>query len=152
MSLYHDLQIELSTMRPARKNIHIDMNRDTKDIVVKANGNVYSCSIKNQTTEYWNGHANYVPFKNEIIVYSDYIKISDNPLLFAPAMKVGDGKAYVADLPFINVPFSQDLISEIEKFENHMADPTIHVSLDDRERWNKKTEYEVDEGKEELIL
>lgn len=152
MSLYHDLQIELNTMRPARKNVHIDMNRDTKDVTVKANGNVYSCSIKNQTTEYWNEHVNYVPQKNEIIVYSDYIKISDDPLLYGPAIKVGDGKAYVADLPFINSPYSQDFISEIKKFEDHISNSAIHVSSDDRERWNQKREYEVDEDEEELIL
>lgn len=49
--------------------------------------------IKKDTTENWNKAKNFIPKKNEIIVYTD------------AGTKIGDGKTKVNDLPFIDQNF-----------------------------------------------
>jgi len=46
--------------------------------------------IKKDTTENWDKAKNFIPKKNEIIVYTD------------AGTKIGDGKTKVNDLPFID--------------------------------------------------
>ena len=46
-------------------------------------------------------------------------------------MKIGDGMAYVQDLPFVN----EDLR---DKIMEHIDNPDIHVSVADRLFWNNK--------------
>ena len=49
--------------------------------------------IKKDTTENWDKAKNFIPKKNEIIVYID------------AGTKIGDGKTKVNDLPFIDQNF-----------------------------------------------
>lgn len=49
--------------------------------------------IKKDTAENWNKAKNFIPKKNEIIVYTD------------AGTKIGDGKTKVNDLPFIDQNF-----------------------------------------------
>ena len=49
--------------------------------------------IKKDTTENWDKAKNFIPKKNEIIVYTD------------AGIKIGDGKTKVNDLPFIDQNF-----------------------------------------------
>lgn len=49
--------------------------------------------IKKDTTENWDKAKNFIPKKNEIIVYTD------------AGTKIGDGKTKVNDLPFIDQNF-----------------------------------------------
>lgn len=86
------------------------------------------------TTQWWREHPTYIPQNGEIVVYSDY---SQN----IPALKVGDGTTYVADLPFID-----DLIQQ------HMNNAEMHVSAQDRIFWNNKLNYEDEIILENLIL
>ena len=49
--------------------------------------------IKKDTSENWSKAKNFIPKKNEIILYTD----------FEPnGIKIGDGKTKVGDLPFVN--------------------------------------------------
>ncbi len=49
--------------------------------------------IKSDTKENWDKAKNFIPKKNEIILYTD----------FEPnGMKIGDGKTKVGDLSFVN--------------------------------------------------
>lgn len=46
--------------------------------------------IKKDTLENWNKAKNFIPQKEEIIIYTDI------------GMKIGDGKTKVVDLPFVD--------------------------------------------------
>ena len=46
--------------------------------------------IKKDTLENWNKAKNFIPKKEEIIVYTDY------------GVKIGDGQTLVNDLPFVS--------------------------------------------------
>lgn len=49
-------------------------------------------TIKSDTTENWSKAINFIPKKNEVILYID-----KNP----PLMKIGDGKTKLMNLPYI---------------------------------------------------
>lgn len=95
--------------------------------------------------------------EGELIIYLDYLTEKDsegndilqqdrdsegnlvydsegNPVMvpvFIPGIKVGDGKAYVQDLPFID----QDLRALVDE---HIWNTLIHVTAEEKEFWNKK--------------
>lgn len=77
------------------------------------------------STEYWTNHSSLVSEKNTIYVYTDYKQTQDG--YYIAGVKVGDGSAYIVDLPF------SDML-----MEQHMTDATIHVTPEDKEFWNNK--------------
>lgn len=60
-------------------------------------GNAIS-QILTATTEEWNSNPTLVSKKNTLYIYSDY---DNNGSTDIPAAKIGDGSAYLIDLPFI---------------------------------------------------
>lgn len=102
------------------------------------NGKVYS-NVTVNTTEYWNSQPNRIGAKNVVYVYSDY-RIDEHGNAI-PAFKVGDGLAYLIDLPF-----SSDIV------DTHMADAYIHISNAEREFWNNKVTALLDADNEERII
>lgn len=54
--------------------------------------------ILTATTEEWNSNPTLVSKKNTLYIYSDY---DNNGSTDVPAAKIGDGSAYLIDLPFI---------------------------------------------------
>ena len=92
--------------------------------------------VSENTSEGWAQMPLYVPKKGEICLYSDTASI-----------KIGDGSVPLADLPSIG---SGDYRTVMNALERHMQDQTIHVSREDRERWNAKLNY--DTVGEELIF
>ena len=96
------------------------------------------------TSAHWAERLDYVPAKGEIIVYSDRRTINDVPY---PGIKIGDGNAYVVDLPFAGDDTS-NIITDI--IESHINDTVIHVSSSDRDNWNRKISCRIDG--ERLIL
>ncbi len=92
--------------------------------------------FKRDTTENWNRALGMIPLEGEIIVYNDYsqtIKVIDgvSKLVNIPAIKIGDGRAYVQDLPFVN----EDLRIRIME---HIENPAIHVTAAEKLFWNNK--------------
>ena len=49
----------------------------------------------------------------------------------AVGIKIGDGRAYVQDLPFIDGALRQELLG-------HINDPDIHVTIQEKLFWNNK--------------
>lgn len=90
-----------------------------------------SAYVTSHTTAYWTTNATYIPNEGELIVYSDG----------GPAMKIGDGTTYVADLPFVNGSFME-----------HINNAAIHISSADRNFWNNKINCEDTVEQETLIL
>ena len=92
--------------------------------------------LKRDTTANWNAARGFIPLEGELIVYNDYATIrktingiEQNTII--PAIKIGDGRAYVQDLPFVN----DDLRDQIL---NHINNPEIHIAMAERLFWNNK--------------
>ena len=91
---------------------------------------------KRDTTANWNRARGFIPFDGEIIIYTDYQTVQkeidgQTKNVYIPGVKVGDGRAYVQDLPFVD----EELRSYIM---GHINNPNVHVSEQDRNFWNNK--------------
>lgn len=85
--------------------------------------------IVSDTKSNWNSKLDYAPPKGTIVIYEDYAVDSNNNNV--PNFKVGDGNAYVIDLPFVG----DDLR---EAFQSHIEDTVIHITSEERTNWNNK--------------
>lgn len=91
---------------------------------------------KRDTTANWNAARGFIPLDGELIIYTDYqttTKEIDGELIqvYVAGVKIGDGRAYVQDLPFVD----EELRSKIM---THVNNPTVHVSTQERILWNNK--------------
>lgn len=91
-----------------------------------------SADIKVETKEFWDANRDYTPKAGEIIIYLNYKYIEvDGSQVGVAGLKIGDGKAYVIDLPFLNDTSGID-------FDQHINNTTIHITNEEREFWNNK--------------
>lgn len=104
-----------------------------------------SSNVYMDTTENWSRKITYVPNAGDIIVYTDKDQIveEDQSITYVPGIKMGDGNAYVVDLPFVTEALERKLIG-------HILNSQIHVSSEDRTRWNNKLNFDI-QG-EELVF
>lgn len=92
--------------------------------------------IKHDTTSNWLINRTFIPLNGEMIVYDDYDFVDGKNV---PGIKIGDGSTPAVDLPFIDTSVRQDLL-------NHINDAFLHVTSEDRTRWNNKLncDYELE--------
>ncbi len=84
------------------------------------------------TASYWDAQRGFVPDEGVIIVYTDhYCETVDGTATYYPAIKIGDGNAYVQDIAFIGQHESEVLAA-------HIADSVAHVTAAERQAWNNK--------------
>lgn len=101
-----------------------------------------SDSIRINTTSAWNSDISYVPQKGQIIIYSDG-SVKDG--VSYPRFKVGDGNAFLIDLPFLS--------GELEAILNdHINNSSIHISAEERTKWNSHVSASYSGEDETLIL
>ena len=101
---------------------------------------------KHGNTAFWAARATYVPEEGEIILYDDY-RTQENGqgrTVVMAGVKVGDGMAYVADLPFLTDWLADDL-------QDHAADDVRHITAEERALWSRNV-ADVDEIAETLIF
>lgn len=100
--------------------------------------------VLSDTTENWNKQASLISEFNTIYVYVDHQTKTDEEgkEIWIPGIKIGDGKAYLIDLPF-----SDELMIA------HINDLGIHVTPEEKEFWNNKvrTYMDIVEG-EQLVF
>ena len=92
--------------------------------------------LKRDTTVNWNNARGFIPLEGELIVYNDYATIrkivnGNEQDVVVPAIKIGDGRAYVQDLPFVNDELRDQIL-------NHINNPEIHVTMAEKLFWNNK--------------
>lgn len=88
--------------------------------------------FKRNTTAFWNEQRGFVPLDGEAIIYTDHRNIgTEQEPVWVPGLKIGDGDAYVQDLPFIDDALSQQLIA-------HINDYDLHITPSERAFWNNK--------------
>lgn len=91
--------------------------------------------LKRNTTAYWNAATGFVPLEGEPIIYTDWKDTGRTTQggtpIYQPGVKIGDGEAYVQDLPFIDEILANQLIE-------HINDRELHIQPGEREFWNNK--------------
>lgn len=98
-----------------------------------------------KTTAQWNSNPSYPSKKGTLYIYSDYqIVEKDGEEIYLPGVKLGDGNAYLIDLPFLNTSQNN------EQFLNHINDMTRHITAAERQFWNNKINVQI--KSENLIL
>ena len=98
--------------------------------------NKFRIKLKRDTTANWNAALGFIPLAGEIIIYTDHRKITkDGQQINMPSIKIGDGLAYVQDLPFVDEDTRDTLLM-------HINDALIHVSAQDRQFWNHKVDID----------
>lgn len=106
--------------------------------------------LKRDTTAHWNDARGFVPMAGEVIIYDDYQtktwQVEEYGELVTkteniPGIKIGDGLAYVQDLPFVD----KDLR---EKLMTHINNTEIHTTLAEKLFWNNKVN--VDDAYEQI--
>lgn len=105
-----------------------------------------SVTVISKTTAEWNAQIELISKKNIIYVYTDHQQTINEKgeVINIPGMKIGDGLAYLIDLPFMDTLYA-----------DHIENNTIHITENERIFWNNKvTAYYVDseENSENLIL
>ena len=83
--------------------------------------------LKRDSTANWNAALGFVPLQGELIIYNDYKTIQkevDGELttVYVPGVKIGDGSAYVQDLPFVDAELR-------DKIMTHIDNPNIHSKV-----------------------
>ena len=81
------------------------------------------------TSEYWSTQGLTIPEKDTIMIYEDEVSLPSGMKI--PRMKIGDGKAYLVDLPFVG----DDVLY---KLNSHMSNKEIHITAAERAFWNDK--------------
>lgn len=115
---------------------------DNSPVTIKA-----KILVRRDTTQAWNDFVGFIPMKGEIIVYTDRYQTDDG--VDVPGIKIGDGKAYLIDLPFVDPKDSERILEELRE---HTNNNDIHVSDADREKWNDSNHFEAIVESEILIM
>ena len=91
-------------------------------------------SIRVNTTAAWNEQVEYAPPVGQLIIYTDGNVVDG---VNYPKFKVGDGNAYVVDLPFTEGEFEAALTQ-------HLDNATMHLSTSDREKLDNSVVLTLD--------
>lgn len=83
------------------------------------------------TTKYFNDQPTLITIKGALYIYSDYME--DGEGNYIPGIKIGDGKGYLIDAPFVTDPYYDHIINQV-----------IHITPEERQKWNEKVSVYVD--------
>ena len=115
------------------------INLQLKDALFINRDNIHSDTCAN-----WNAQPELIGQKNHIYVYTDYSEVQGVNI---PALKIGDGNAYLIDSPFITGGGGTS-----QEVKDHMANEEIHVSEEDRAFWNNKVTCFISNGDSEALV
>lgn len=97
---------------------------------------------KRDTCENWDHAIGFIPLNGEVIIYTDYQDVDGQ---YVPGIKIGDGTTYVQDLPFLGA-YERDML--LLHINNH----DIHITPEERARWNHKITVDDTVSGETLIM
>lgn len=120
-----------------RKDVWVSVDKRNKELTfsVDKGGSGYAKAMID-TTENWDLKPTYVPAKGLILVYIDHgTVIRKGESVNVPGIKIGDGSAYLVDLPFVGEDWYGIL-------ESHIQNTDIHVSPEEKDFWNAKLNCE----------
>ena len=129
--------------KPSINGVELVGDLSLSDIGVQNN-------ILAEDTKYWNSHRSFIPECGQIIIYIDKGTIvnQDGTETMVPGIKVGDGMAYLIDLPWVG----EDTTAAIfESLEDHIRNTEIHITSNERAEWNQKINVRLDAQNQEII-
>lgn len=111
--------------KPSINGIELIGNRTSVDLGV--------LSYLSATTEEWNSRVGYIPENNLICIYDDYKTVVDQEgnEQKIKGFKIGDGKAYLIDLPFVSEDVS-------DRLDDHITNYIIHTNAAEKALWSSK--------------
>lgn len=85
--------------------------------------------VRSGTKEYWDSQSSLIGEENVIYVYTNHQTKTDSwgRTTDIPGIKIGDGKAYLIDLPFTD-----------DIYVAHIRDTSIHCTQEEKNKWNRK--------------
>lgn len=97
-----------------------------------------SASFEIHTSQEWSaGPGSVISEQGVLYIYSDGYELEDHTKI--PRIKIGDGLAYISDLPFFDEAIRRDLL-------DHIDDLDIHVTPAEKAAWWNK--LNVDDSQE----
>lgn len=93
--------------------------------------------VKFGTVETWSQQPTFVPEDGEFIIYTDRNVING---VEYPGIKMGDGNAYLVDLPFIGDDIANQILAQLNI---HTSNNDIHVTAEKKQFWDNKLNYNV---------
>ena len=96
------------------------------------------------TTAYWNSQVDLIAEEGVIYLYTDHVAVhgEDEEVTYYAGVKVGDGLAYLIDIPFVGEYI----------IDKHMQDEISHINQEEREFWNNKVTCYMDSEDPETII
>lgn len=91
------------------------------------------------TTRYWNAQPRLISQSKTIYVYTDHDQDGEGNDI--PGFKLGDGMAYLIDMPFVT-----------QNMEDHIKDQIRHITQDERNKWNNKVSVRIDTHNSENLV
>ena len=99
-----------------------------------------------KTTEEWSRLTSLISQVGTIYIWTDYETITQGQQTkIVPGIKIGDGMAYVIDLPFVT-----DYLKDI--FMQHINNNIIHITQEERQFWNDKVTCYLNANDQENIV
>ena len=124
------------------KDVWIGIDTANKELTFSmSGGGIGYAKAMTDTTENWNLKPTFIPSKGLLIIYMDHgTIIREGETINVPGIKIGDGQAYLVDLPFVG----DDWVAILE---DHIRNTVVHITQEERNFWNDKLncEYQDDE-------
>jgi hypothetical protein len=104
-------------------------------------------AIYYDTTENWDNQRFLISEEGAIYIYSDYSSLDDGNGNITPlaGIKIGDGNAYLIDMPFITDGLTSMLLG-------HIGNANIHITPQERAFWNNKVSSYMDTTSSETLV
>ena len=99
------------------------------------------------TTANWEAQGQIVTEAGVVYVYSDAFYLEDDVGNRTPiaGIKIGDGNAYLNDMPFVTDAMTAAII-------RHVTDTTVHITPQERAFWNNKVSSFLDHADQETLV
>lgn len=103
-------------------------------------------AIKVGSRAKWDANPELIGEADTIYVYTDFRTETDEQgnQVNIPGIKIGDGLAYLIDAPFVD--------GTDQKIIDHIMDSTIHVTAEDKARWDSKLSMYIDDLDRENVV
>ena len=109
-------------------------------------GNSGGTQVYCDSTAGWSSKTSLVSERGAIYIYTDKTYLSAGGDVTAPGVKIGDGLAYVVDLPFQSDLIGEEVLQEV-------AEMSGSVTEQERQLWNNKVSaYLLAQDTENLVL
>lgn len=102
-------------------------------------------SFQIDSKENWDSQTLLVSEKDTVYFYTNYKTktLGNDTVQNIPGIKIGDGSAYLIDLPFIG---------QNPDFEQHIRNTVIHITSQERTTWNDKVSCEVAQNDNQNLM